>query len=95
MSTPKSVGKNLDIALHTGIIKRKRFTQTQTKLTLEERKENISEAFSLRQKKIIKNKNIILVDDVITTGATITECGMLLKDHGAKNIYALSAAIAD
>ncbi|MCP5064571.1 MAG: ComF family protein [Ignavibacteriae bacterium] len=91
----KSIGVNLDIAVRTDIIKRNRFTQTQTKLTLEERKENISEAFSLRKKNIIKNKNIILVDDVITTGATITECSKLLIDSGAKNIYALSVAIAD
>lgn len=91
----KSIGRNLAIAVNTGIIKRKRFTKTQTKLTLEERKKNISEAFSMKRKNIVKNKNIILVDDVITTGATISECGELLLDNGAKKIHALSAAIAD
>ncbi|MEE9431585.1 MAG: ComF family protein [Melioribacteraceae bacterium] len=91
----KFIGKNIDLTVKADIIKRNRHTQTQTTLTLDERKENIGGAFSLRKKNIIKDKNIILIDDVITTGATITECGKLLIENGAKNIYALSAALAE
>lgn len=40
-------------------------------------------------------ENILVIDDVITTGATISECGIILKNAGAKNIYAASIAIAD
>jgi competence protein ComFC len=38
---------------------------------------------------------VLLLDDVITTGATISECGKILLDKGAANIYAASVAIAD
>jgi len=55
----------------------------------------MSNAFQLKKNKNVKTKNIILLDDVITTGATITECGKILKDKGAKNVYALSVAIAE
>jgi len=90
-----SIKHSLNISVYTDIIRRCRFTKTQTKLTLEERKENMSDAFTLRKHNLIKNKNIILLDDIITTGATITECGKLLKGNGANNIYALSVAIAE
>ena len=62
---------------------------------MDERKVNIEGAFSIKHKKQINNKNIILVDDVITTGATISECAKLLLENGANNIYANSVAIAN
>lgn len=77
------------------ILKRKRYTESQTKKNLIERAENMSEAFAVRSSKNIKGKNILLVDDVITTGATIRECGKILLESGAANIYAASIAIAE
>jgi len=55
----------------------------------------MAEAFSVRNHKKIKGKNILLVDDVLTTGATIRECGKVLKASGAVNIYAASIALAE
>ena len=89
------IGKRIGIKFNGNILKRIKFTETQTKLNLTDRRENIKDAFKLKKQKLVKNKNIILVDDVITTGATISECAKVLKDNGAKNIYALSVAIAD
>ncbi len=91
----KALGKLLTIPIDTKSLKRKRFTETQTKLTLVERKQNMTDAFIVKNNKLIKNKTIVLLDDVITTGATITECGKVLLENGATKIYALSAAIAD
>lgn len=73
---------------------RKRPTKSQTKLTREIRQENVRGAFivPLRKKKHIENKNIILVDDIITTGATTAECAIALRLAGCGKIRVLSLA---
>uniref|UniRef100_A0A832LJ60 ComF family protein n=1 Tax=Ignavibacterium album TaxID=591197 RepID=A0A832LJ60_9BACT len=76
-------------------IHRKKFTETQTHLSALERQQNVKDAFKVVNKKLIEGKNILLVDDVITTGSTITECAKVLLKEGAKNIYAASVAIAE
>lgn len=91
----KGISKVLKIPNRTDILKRTRFTLSQTTMTFEERKENVHKAFGLKKKKHIPGKRIILVDDVITTGSTITECARELKDNGATEIFAFSVAIAD
>ena len=91
----KGLVKNIDAKVKTDIIKRKRFTATQTKLNAEERKENMKDAFVIKNKKIIEGKNIILLDDVITTGSTVSECARVLKQNGANNIFAISVGIAN
>lgn len=91
----KGISSVLKIPVEKSAIKRKRFTETQTELTLEERQNNISCAFTVTGSKKLTGRNIILVDDVITTGATISECGRVLKENGAAEIFALSVAIAD
>ncbi|MEO8167427.1 MAG: phosphoribosyltransferase family protein [bacterium] len=79
------------------LLKRNKNTRTQTKLNLEERQANVSEAFGIprRHLSLIKGSSFVLVDDVITTGATIQECAQVLKSHGAKDVYAASVALAD
>ncbi|KAF0151733.1 MAG: putative amidophosphoribosyltransferase [Ignavibacteria bacterium] len=91
----KGISKVLKIPYKAKIIKRTRFTLSQTTMTLEERKQNVHEAFEIKRKKDIAGKRIIIVDDVITTGATITECARVLKENGAEEIFAFSVAIAD
>ncbi len=91
----KTIGNCLKIKYVKNILLRKRFTQTQTKLNLKERKANMKDAFRIKRINKITDKNIILVDDVITTGATVSECAKILKENGASNIFALSVAIAD
>jgi len=65
------------------------------KNVVNEREENISGAFKVKKKNVVIGKNILLLDDVITTGATISECGKILLEAGANKIYAASIAIAD
>lgn len=85
----------LKIPVKSNLINRNRFTETQTALSLEERKENVKDAFTIKRKVNIADKNILLIDDVITTGATTAECGRLLLQKGASKVYAASVAIAD
>jgi ComF family protein len=78
-------------------ITRTRFTGTQTKLNKAERKENVSGAFTVNPKHTaaIQGKNIIITDDVITTGATILECAKAARAAGANIIWVASAAYAE
>ncbi|MFB3056975.1 MAG: ComF family protein [Ignavibacteriaceae bacterium] len=89
------MGKELGINVKSNLLKRTRYTETQTNLTMKEREENISDAFQAKQERLIEGKTFLLVDDVITTGATIRECGRVLLDEGAVRVYACSAAIAE
>ncbi len=90
----RGISNILSIPINTKILKRIRYTVSQTELSLIERIENVRGAFSIKKKNLISNKTIILVDDVITTGATISECGKVFKENGASKIYALSVALA-
>jgi ComF family protein len=89
----KGVSKTAGIVIKKRIIKRKRYTETQTTLKIPEREMNVRNAF--RSKVKLDGESILLVDDVITTGSTISECGRILLAAGAAKIYAASAAIAD
>lgn len=91
----KGISKVLRIPYKSNILKRTRFTLSQTTMTLEERKNNVHQAFQLKGKNNLIGKRILIVDDVITTGATITECARVLKEKGAGEIFAFSVAIAD
>lgn len=67
-------------------------TRTQTGLNNTERFLNVRDTFSLKPKTSIKNKNILLIDDVLTTGATSSEAARLLKSAGANIVFVLTLA---
>lgn len=85
------------ISQDTGIsmqpmLKRVKNTRTQTRLDTKARQENVHNAF-VTSAVDIKDKKIILVDDVLTTGVTINECARVLKQAGAAEVYSCVAAI--
>lgn len=66
-------------------LKRKRYTQTQTKKTRAERVSNLKDAFVVNNPKEVRGKQILLVDDVLTTGATLESCALaLLQMQGVR-----------
>ena len=66
-------------------------TPTQTHLTREERKENLKDAFELNcDKSEIKGKNILIIDDIFTTGATMEEMTAVLKKNGVNKVFGLT-----
>jgi ComF family protein len=75
---------------------RARHTRTQTRLNIEERRKNMDHAFELNplSSDILSEQKCLLVDDVITTGATANSCAQVLRSAGAARIIAASAALA-
>lgn len=70
-----------------------RDTAKQSTLTKEKRIENVKGAFDVKNIDIIKNKKIILFDDIFTTGSTVDECSKALKNAGAKEVAILTLAV--
>ena len=88
----QALKKKWQISLNYFLLKRSKFTLTQTGLDKEEREKNIKGAFEVTSAKNVKDKNIILVDDVYTTGATLNECAKTLRKAGAKDVAVLTLA---
>lgn len=74
---------------------RTRDTAAQASLDREDRKRNIAGAFVARERKAIRGKHIVLIDDVATTGATLKACVEALKAAGAESVTALVLARKD
>jgi ComF family protein len=91
----RGLSEGLKIPLNTNVLKRKEFTETQTKKSKYERWENVEDVFELIVPETFINKHIVLVDDVITTGATIEACCQLLQHIEGIKISVLSIAYAD
>ncbi|UCG64301.1 MAG: ComF family protein [Deltaproteobacteria bacterium] len=71
---------------------RRGHTRAQTGLSKEERRKNVKDAFSVMNPEIIEDKEILLVDDVFTTGHTLNECAKTLKRSGARAVICLTLA---
>lgn len=89
------IPKQYDIPV-VNVLKRKRSTGTQTALSKEKREKNLKGAISINPKyqNIIKGCVVLLIDDVITTGATCNICSKVLLQAGAKEVRLLSLARA-
>jgi ComF family protein len=84
------VGKAIQKPVQTGLMKRMKYTISQTTLNREERLNNMKQAFRIT--KDVTDKKIGIVDDVLTTGSTISSMASVLKDAGARTIVALTVA---
>jgi competence protein ComFC len=76
------------------VLERIRYTTTQTTLDRSERMENLRNAFRLRKKADVRGLRVLLIDDVLTTGSTLSECARVLKRAGAISVHAATAARA-
>jgi ComF family protein len=86
----KHISKITGVAVNSNILRRKKRTESQHGKNIEERMENVSCAFEVISE--ISGIRILIVDDVITTGATLSECARILKEHGASCVYCATIA---
>ena len=76
------------------ILERHQWTSVQTGLNGLERKRTVKNAFRIKNPEKIKNKKILLVDDVFTTGATVNECSRILLKNKAADVEIFTFARA-
>ncbi len=81
-----------DVRLRPKLLIRAKNTVPQVELSGEKRRQNIVGAFAVSDPNAVKGKQILLLDDVKTTGATLEEAARVLKEAGAKRIYVMTVA---
>jgi Predicted amidophosphoribosyltransferases len=89
----RMLAEELRIPLSSAL-QRVRYTTTQTAFDRTDRMENLRNAFRLRRKGSMRELRVLLVDDILTTGSTLSECARVLREAGAHSVYAVTAARA-
>jgi ComF family protein len=88
------LGAGKKVRIETRLLVRTRATLPQAGLKLQARKENVRGAFSVANPEPVQGRQVVLVDDVMTTGATLSACASALKKCGAGRVFALALARA-
>lgn len=81
-----------DAELTTNLLERTRPTASQIGLTLPQRAENMRGAFRVAHLSRVAGRNVLLVDDVLITGTTASECARILRKAGAANVWVATVA---
>ena len=89
----KYLSKQWDIPFEP-VLGRRMLSRMQSKLQAEQRWDNARKSFYLRRNTDLEGKHVLLVDDIVTTGASISCCAVLLRKAGAQTIWVLAAAKA-
>lgn len=92
----KELAKIAAKPLYTDLLLKTKWTKSQASLTKKEREKSLSGSFSVNIKYMksgfLKDKKVLLVDDVITTASTIKECSRMLKKAGASEVHVITIA---
>lgn len=91
----RKLSKLTKVPCNTTALVRRHYTKTQTQFSKEERQKNLAGQFVVMDPKKIASKNILLIDDVATTLATLETCASALKTAGAQNVWAVTIARAE
>jgi ComF family protein len=88
----RCLGRALGLPVNGRVVRRVQFTETQTKLSRPQRAANVNAAFAPRAGENLHGQNGILVDDVMTTGATTSACARALRQAGADDVCVWTVA---
>lgn len=88
----KVLSRELGLPERSRLLERTRSTGTQSLLSKEERQSNVNDAFLVKNSNEIKDKAVLLIDDIMTTGITLNECGKALKEARAEKVIAVVIA---
>ena len=91
----KQLARRLELPCETSCLYKRRKTPNQVGLNAEQRLVNLHGAFDVRDVQRIEGKRVLLVDDVITTGATLHACAQALLQNGAESVFAVSIAASE
>ena len=80
------------VPVHDDVLVRAVATPSQTELDAPARRANVRDAFRLRRPELVAGRHVLLVDDILTTGATLSECARSLRTGGAAVVGALTVA---
>jgi len=80
------------LSVHPRMLERRRETQSQTGLTRHQRRENMRGAFAVGDAVALQGQEVLLVDDVFTTGTTVSECARVLRRAGATRVWVATVA---
>ncbi len=88
----RELAKRLDRAYDATVLARKGHPKRQAELHEDERRQNIVGTFAVRKPESVRGRTILVIDDIMTTGSTLSECAQTLKNAGAWRIWTLTAA---
>ncbi len=88
----RELGRQIGCRSSDRLLRRIRPTDTQTNLTAPQRLSNVKNAFQFRKEKGLAGRRVLLVDDVMSTGATVNACAKALKKGGAESVHVITAA---
>jgi ComF family protein len=88
----RGMANHIPADVHEDVLRRHRHTATQTHLSAHDRQKNVRDAFAVHKGRLVDGKSILLVDDVVTTGATMNSCAFVLKQAGAHRVVGLALA---
>ncbi len=88
----ESIGSVLHLPVLSSTLARSRQTKQQARLSLEERRENVVDAFVCNSPEDVVGKRVLLVDDVLTTGSTVDACARVLVGAGVHSVCVLTLA---
>ncbi|MEW6303592.1 MAG: phosphoribosyltransferase family protein [Verrucomicrobiota bacterium] len=88
----RRLAEAVSLPVRTDLLVRTQPTMTQTKLTRTKRAENVRDAFGLREGARLQGERVVVVDDVLTTGATTSACAKILRSAGAGDVCVWTVA---